>query len=338
MLMPDLRTEITEIMTGLGCCGLPSPALALARPPAGLANVTEAHWDQLRAAYADGRYDREFAAAWANGQHFLRARDGLRSRLPRIVEWKGAHRPPAYEQVPADLRVDHVYLVSCKYQSRVLFNPSPAHLFDRCLSDRTREAAVDWYRVVAPEAYQALYTCTRDALGLHHLPAEVAALGAEDRRELKSRLRERAWPTPLQGPYRTFCSEVARASAARWQGRLTSHQTAEHMLWRLLRLGSAPYFVLGDSDAGPLRLRVHTPWDWRQAWELLRFEVRGDADSGQPLVRWHAEVKRRTTGDPHRVDGHVEIRWSHGRFGGHPEAKVYLDTPHAQVPGYEVLL
>ena len=34
------------------------------------------------------------------------------------------------------------------------------------------------------------------------------------------------------------------------------------------------------------------------------------------------------------VGGHVEVRWSHGRFGGLPEAKVYLDTPHARVPGY----
>ena len=32
--------------------------------------------------------------------------------------------------------------------------------------------------------------------------------------------------------------------------------------------------------------------------------------------------------------GHVEVRWSHGRFCGPPEAKVYLDTPHADVPGY----
>jgi hypothetical protein len=34
------------------------------------------------------------------------------------------------------------------------------------------------------------------------------------------------------------------------------------------------------------------------------------------------------------VEGHVEIRWSHGRFASPPEAKVYLDTPHHQVPGY----
>jgi hypothetical protein len=37
------------------------------------------------------------------------------------------------------------------------------------------------------------------------------------------------------------------------------------------------------------------------------------------------------------VEGHVEVRWSHGRFLGSPEAKVYLDTPHVHVPGYNLL-
>ena len=34
------------------------------------------------------------------------------------------------------------------------------------------------------------------------------------------------------------------------------------------------------------------------------------------------------------VQGHVEVRWSHGRFAQPPEAKVYLDTPTDELPGY----
>ena len=30
----------------------------------------------------------------------------------------------------------------------------------------------------------------------------------------------------------------------------------------------------------------------------------------------------------------MEIRWSHGRFSGAPEAKVHLDTPAHEVAGY----
>ena len=30
----------------------------------------------------------------------------------------------------------------------------------------------------------------------------------------------------------------------------------------------------------------------------------------------------------------MEVRWSHGRFAQPPEAKVYLDTPTDELPGY----
>ena len=34
------------------------------------------------------------------------------------------------------------------------------------------------------------------------------------------------------------------------------------------------------------------------------------------------------------TNGHVEIRWSHGKFCGAPESKIYLDTPHVNACGY----
>jgi hypothetical protein len=105
------------------------------------------------------------------------------------------------------------------------------------------------------------------------------------------------------------------------------------MLWRLLRLGAAPYYVLGTGPRDSLRLRVATPWDWRNAFDLRAFEVQA-VSSGQARVDWWAEARGRRDGLEVRVDGDVEVRWSHGRFGGLPEAKVYLDTPHHRVPGY----
>jgi hypothetical protein len=104
------------------------------------------------------------------------------------------------------------------------------------------------------------------------------------------------------------------------------------MLWRLLRIGSAPYFVLGASSSGFVRLRIATPWDWRQQFDLRSLSVEPQP-SGQPTVAWRACARRRNGSDA-MVEGHVEVRWSHGRFGGPPEAKVYLDTPHLRVPGY----
>ena len=250
------------------------------------------------------------------------------------MEWKGPTHAPGDEVVPADLRIDHVWLVSCKYLSKVLANAAPTRLFDRGLAGGPAANAGDWYGEVAPDAYQALY-------------AQAAARARHPGRRCRP-----TWPTsrPPTGPScaptsmpagrarrwpRTdlLAVDVGQASADRWRRVLAKRADAEAMLWRLLRIGSAPYFVLGAQRDRSLRLRVMTPWDWRQSFELKRFDVWGD-DAGQPQVRWQARIRERATGEEHAVDGHVEVRWSHGRFGKPPEAKAYLDTPHHRVPGY----
>ncbi len=104
----------------------------------------------------------------------------------------------------------------------------------------------------------------------------------------------------------------------------------------MLRLQAAPYFVLGAGlDDEPLRYRVGTPWDFRNRYALRSFDMWGE-HAGQPTVRWRADVDDRE-GGPRVIEGHVEVRWSHGKFAGVPEAKIYLDTAHHEVAGYEPL-
>jgi hypothetical protein len=330
--VPAARTEITEIVTGLGCSGLGDVRAALAARP--VENVPGAVWEGLDRLERAGRHRADFAGAFSNGQAFLASDDGLRGRPPRRIEWKGPTRAPGDEVVPADLRVDHVYLISCKYLSKVLANAAPARLFDRGLAGGpARGAGGDWYHEVAPEPYQELYATVRRELGARaDLPPHAADLTPTHRAELRAYL-DAGWSTEAQQAYRELAVAVGRASADRWKAALARRPDREAVLWRLLRITGAPYFVLGASRDRSLRLRVMTPWDWRQAYELRRFDVWGD-DAGQPQVRWRATVHERATGEAHTVDGHVEVRWSHGRFGRPPEAKAYLDIAHHRVPGY----
>ena len=155
--MADTRTAVSEIVTGLGLFGFRDLGRAIAARPRFITNVDDTVFDELEEAHAAGRHAEVFETAWANGQRFARAEDGLRGRPPWTVEWKGPHKPPAYEQIPADLRVDHVYLISCKYGSKILQNASPANLFDRALVER-RTSADDWFWSVAPTSYGEFYT------------------------------------------------------------------------------------------------------------------------------------------------------------------------------------
>jgi hypothetical protein len=330
--MSSVRTQVTEIVTGLGMLGHLDLDHALSVRPRVVRNVERAHFDRLDEARASGAFDREFATAWGNGVVFATAAEGLRGRPPWTLEWKGPHKPPGYEQIPADLRVDHVYLISCKYGSTILHNTSPSQLLDHRLADRRAERIADWFSEVAPEAHQELYAACREELGEQALPDRVHDLTNEHRVLLKALPRQ--WSASLEDVYRDFARAVSLASAQRWLSSLRGAGPREEMVWRLLRLQAAPYFVLGaGSDGAPWRYRVGTPWDFRERFEFRHFDAWADA-VGQPVVRWRADVRDRQSDQLRHIDGYVEIRWTHGRFSGAPEAKVHLTSSPHDVPGY----
>lgn len=326
-------TTITELATALGMLGYPSIDVALTARPQTMVNLTSLDWDRLDQLLAIGSNDGDFRAAFDNGAAFLAAPGALRGRVPALVEWKGSHRAPGDEAVPADLRVDHVYLVSCKYLSRILHNRSPSRVFD-CLLGPGDADSTDWYLRSAPKEYQALYKAATSFAGAEAFPDRVEDLTAAQRRPLQAALRARRWPAAALAPYGELCREVSVFTARHWMNRVGGRPAqAEALLWRLLRIMSAPYFILGSDARRPLRLRIDTPWDWRQRYQFRRLTI-SPAPVGQPQVAWTAECTEKATGHTRTIVGHVEIRWSHGRFAQTPEAKVYLDSPHHDVPGY----
>ena len=335
--MADDKTTVTELATALGCLDHGTASWAvLQRPPELL--VDDGAWCQLERGLHDPELLRLADLAFDNGAAFAAHAEGLAGRRPERIEWTGGRRPPGDQVIPADLRIDRVYLVSCKYSSKVLHNAAPARVFDHSLVESPGHDRSDWYGVVAPEEHRALARAAAAALGCP-FPDDPATASPEQRRRLRDALRSvgRRWPEGLDEPYRALCRRVSHVSAQRWRAACATKGTQEQLLWRLLRLASAPYFVVGVGRDDTMRLRIDTPWDWRQTFELRSFDIEPD-DVGQPQVRWRATVRDRHADAERVVDGHVEVRWSHGRFGAPPEAKVYLDTPHPEVPGYVALV
>lgn len=331
--MASDRTFVTELATGLGTLGDEDLDGVIRRRPPVMANLSDEDWDHLRVLRECGDFDAEFVAGFDNGRSFHLADDALRGRRPALVEWTGGRRAIGDEMTPTDLRIDHVYLVSCKYLSKILHNPSPARLFDGLLSTESVDDRGDWFEQVAPTEYQDLYTrCLEATSGATSLFA--SGIDNVQRRQLAESLRD-GWPPGAADAYERLCHAVSDASAARWRERI-GDQHRERLLWRLLRIGAAPYFILGASGNESVRLRVDTPWDWRQRFRLRDLAITPQ-EGGQPRVGWSATCEDRHTGVVVAVDGHVEIRWSHGRFAQRPEAKVYLDTAPTAVPGYHPL-
>lgn len=335
--MADDKTTVTELATALGCLDFGTASWAVLQRPSEL-HVPAGAWDQLERGLHDPSLLGLADTAFANGAAFADHREGLDGRRPSRIEWTGGRRPPGDQVIPADLRIDRVYLVSCKYSSKVLHNAAPARVFDHLLLAPTGHDRADWYGVVAPEEHRLLALEAARAVGCEFPAGGPSSADVDERRRLRDALRElgRHWPDDCEEPYAALCRRVSNASAQRWRRAAPSASAQEALLWRLLRLASAPYFIVGTNRSDVMRLRIDTPWDWRQSYELRSFDIE-PAAAGQPQVRWSAHVRDRTRDEERTIDGHVEIRWSHGRFAGPPEAKVYLDTPHDEVPGYVAL-
>lgn len=331
--MAGERTEVTEIGTALGMLR-PTLEEALALRPSELRNVDDSTWQRLLASSEVSNLQAPLHAAFENGQAFLQSPEALRLRPPAIVEWKGAHRPPGDEVIPADLRIDHVYLVSCKYMSKITLNSSPTRLFDHLLL-QNGVRNLNWFAECALSEFQDFYTAALQCgdTTLTDLPEDVRLLTRPQQRLLKQAHSSRTLHDAAKEPWRRLCTAVSFESARRWTEQLQNQKSQLMLLWRMLRISAATYFMLGSDNNDSLRLRIDSNWDWSQRYELERFTVE-PASVGQPQVNWVAHVHDREAQAAVAIEGHVEIRWSHGRFVGVPEAKVYLDTPLDQVPGY----
>jgi hypothetical protein len=335
--VPDVRTEITEIVTGLAMLGYQDVQRALEVRPRHITHVDELVFNRLDAAWTSGRFESEFNTAWGNGSAFSRSSLGLRGRPPWTLEWKGHHKPASktIETIPADLRIDSVYLISCKYGSRILHNAGPITLFDHHLAPSGPVGRADWFELVAPDAFRAVWQPVLASVGL---PARTTpSTTSREQRELIKTALELSPIVTTSSDYRAFVEEVSRQTASRWRLRLNSAAARSELYWRLLRMQAAPYFVLGARhDGSALRYRVDTPWDVQRRYMINAFDL-SPGSRGQPSVDWRVTITERRTGIAAVVAGHVEVRWSHGKLNGSPEAKAYLDTDPLDVPGYDAL-
>ncbi|WP_116999038.1 hypothetical protein [Desertimonas flava] len=324
-------TLISELATALGMIRRTLPE-AIAHLPSELVGVSPADWDALTALHAGGRHAELFEHSFANGRAFATSEAALRHRQPGQVEWSGPRKIRGEGAIPADLRVDDVYLVSCKYGSKNLLNSGLAKLFDNRLRDGVR-AATSWYEDVAGEAYQRYYAAVRAHFAFDDLASDVTTLTDGDRMVLAGRL-ERELPAALVDEQAAFCRAVSEASAARWRRSIGSTQQQRgDFAMSLLRIPQAVYFLLGRAGRIPLRFKVLSRWDWATRYEMRNFAIAATT-ALQPTVDWELTVLDRLTRTESSARGHVEIRWSHGRFNKAPEAKVYLDSPLHATPGY----
>ena len=237
--------------------------------------------------HASGRFADEFATAFANGRAFLEADDALRRTAPpadRVDRGAAAARVTRWPPSTCGSTTSTWSAAStCRGTSPTRPRPGCSR---GCSPPAGDWEQTDWYEAVGPRRVQALYDACRAATGLVDLPDDPAALSTEDSQRLRRALPGRSYPAEAQRPVPARCARRVSEVVGRISGATTSCASArqERRLWRLLRIGNAAYFLLGADAKRSLRLRVASPWDWRQAFSLRRTSTSGPRRRASP--RW----------------------------------------------------
>ena len=334
--MPDDRTFITELTTALGMLGGTDALEAVTSRPRAL-RLSDDHWTKLTRLIEEGKNSAEVEAAFENGRAFLHSPDALRQRRPILIEWTGGRRPPGDEVAPIDLRIDHVFLVSCKYLSANIANPSPGRLFEGLLATSGEWGRGDWYMETAPKELVELYLECRSWAGLFDLPDDPTELDLADRKRLRQALPPRGLsaassrflPISLHRGQRRICEEMDRCDRPLREPRAGALAAAADRECAVLPARRRLQEVAPAAHLEPLGLAPGV-------------QVPRASRSRLPAPASHRSIRSplTKTAPPDRrgeVRGHVEVRWSHGRFVHPPEAKIYLDTPTDELPGYHQL-
>ena len=192
--------------------------------------------------------------AFCNGADFASHTDGAQRACASSASSRSGRR-----RIPGDRpdagrprSVDRVYMVSCKYLSRILHNTARAACVHRW-SGRDfpvpRDQLVPRGRGRGPRSpLRPDRGCSRTdehgrVTSLADSRASERSSGSPSRNVAAPGLTDR-----LDTEYERLIGEVSRESAPRWEAELGDRGQQERMLCRLLRIYSSTYFILGNDD------------------------------------------------------------------------------------------
>lgn len=345
--MPTPKTECTELSVGFGILDLEPLEINVDELDLLWAgSLSEEKYERfISTLQSDESFYRRFHSVGVNIRHF---HEVLSKTNIHSITWEGPNQQASAISMAKDLLVANV-AISVKANSDVVFNLSPHSLLDYILAGKhPPQRAENWYTVTARNEYQQLYQLAVKLCELE-LPDTVNGYHSEfrgaSRKVLSGGLRKLEKRNPekyrlFQNGYTEFCHRVARVSADRFNQAFAQSMSSgaknailDNIARYFLRLGDTEYVLCGlEKRSKEFSVSIPDLSSWKRRWRLESVEAQPDLDSGQSLVRFELCFQNRQTKAIHVLKYHVQIRWSHGKFVGNPEAKFYKDFSWIEVP------
>jgi len=342
--MPTLRTEASELAVGFGILSLDP--------------LTELQPYEIERYFEGSLSSRKY-------QDFLHeypGKNNLHSRMHKVglelrkaeplfssvksIRWAGPDRQAATATASSDLLVANTP-VSVKAISNVVANPSPHNLLINLPSGLAfAKNEENWYLIQDPSGYQNLYAFVRNSsMQLSHFPNSIEEFeriaSSTDRKTFQRIIKDYPEHKRKQFTrcYLDMCHTVASKSAEVFntsiskslQSKSKSTITENLMRW-FFRLDSNSYLLCGIDGSNEFGVRIPSITQWKSDWTLDSITASPDLSRRQSVVDFELKFTNRSNHESSVARFHTELRWSHGRFCGSPEAKLYKEFYWRDLP------
>ena len=345
--MPTAKTECTELSVGFGLLGIIPRGLSIEQ----IQNLFSGTLSERKYISFLQEYENQprLYAQFIEIGRLLRASYPLFVNLSQIT-WCGPQQQAATTSASKDLVAANVP-ISVKNESNVVLNPSPYNLFITIPSGSMPATNTEnWYEMTDSGGIADLYAYVQEPSGLA-IPRMFSEFERVASREDRDGLQE--YIKNLNGEakaeftrrYRQMCRNVSTVSANRFnqnfQTALNSNirnSVLENIVKQFFRVNGVPYILVGLDKHRPFGLQIPDMTGWKRNWKIASLTASPDLARGQSVVDICMVVEEKTTKINHSMDFHVEIRWSHGKFCGNPEAKLYKEFSWSSVPFFRNIL
>ena len=341
LYMPSEKTECSELAVAFGVLGIEDPIAINKDLVIQLFKGTLTLDKYLR-------FKKEYLNPKNNSlyQRLLGVGKKLRNSYPLFsiatsLQWCGPQKQAKIDAGAKDLIVANTS-ISVKAESNIIANHSPYVLFVSIPQGRVPpERSDNWYLVMARSLFQDLYTSIRD-VRLFQFPERFPTTVDEfeqnatetERDELQSEISKLDGENKglFNENYIKMCHAVAQASANEFnnnvQNALNSNSrigVIEYIIINFFRIDTTEYILAGTFGRSEFAVKIPSLGKWKREWELVGIEATPDLKRKQSVVDIVVCYKQKKANDIHKAKFHIEIRWSHGKFCGKPEAKLYKD-------------
>jgi hypothetical protein len=340
--MPTEKTESFELSVAFGILGIDDPLL-VARDQIIKSfenTLSSPKYDRFKTEFVNPTNNKTYSQMLSVGKK-LRINYPLFSNITSL-KWTGAMKRSKTASGAQDLLVANTQ-ITLKAESDIVNNFSPAHLFVSIpQGSSSPDRSENWFLKTDPDGFQELYDSTKE-IQLDRFPASFPSSVREferiasrnDRQELAKgidKLKDQAHDAFEKARIK-MCHQVATASAQMFNGNLqislnssSKNSIIDKIIKDLFRLDSVEYVVAGVSEGKEFAVRVPSIDDFKQEWEIRSIKAEPDLSRKQSVVNIFITYRNKQNKSVEYVNKfHVEIRWSHGKFCGSPEAKLYKD-------------